>query len=251
VTLSVLFILLLVVLGIYALIMSRTAGQLTISQQRSHLAWFTFGLLLTLAIFIPSPDLFGPDYRFTVNMGQLLLAVDLGPPFLLLGIPTVMLQPLMRRETFLRRLTAPFLLGFLGSVILLFWFLPVFFEAASGNLTIWLFKQVLFLLAGLLLWWPVAGPLASWRPSYPVQLVYLFVVRIPMTILGIIFSSANQLIYSARSFSLEICAPSSVADQQLGGLVMWLVGGMIVFAAFIIVFFRWFYSPEAEEYPAT
>jgi cytochrome c oxidase assembly factor CtaG len=247
VTLSILFTILLAALGIYAITMGRIADQLPATQQRWHSAWFTLGLLVALVVFIPSPDLFGPDHRFTVNMVQLLLAVDLGPPLLFMGIPAVMLQPLLRWDTLGRRLTTPLLVGLASAAILLAWFVPVLFEAASRNLTIWIFKQMVFLVAGLLLWWPVAGPVLAWRPPYPVQLLYLFITRIPMTVVGIILTLADKLIYSSRSFALELCAPSSVSDQQIGGLVMWMVGGMIIFAAFSIVFFRWFGAPDTAE----
>ena len=246
-TISILFTILLAVLGIYAIAMSRIADQLPASRQRWHSLWFTLGLLVSLVVFIPSPDLFGPDHRFTVNMGQLLLAVDLGPPLLFMGIPAVMLQKFLRWDRLGRRLTAPHLVGIASAIILLGWFVPVLFEAASRNLTLWILKQVVFLVAGLLLWWPVVGPLPGWRPSYPVQLLYLFVTRLPMTVLGIILTLADELIYSSRSFALELCAPSSLPDQQVGGLVMWVVGGLIMFAAFAIVFFRWFGAPEGAE----
>jgi cytochrome c oxidase assembly factor CtaG len=247
VTLSILFTIFLAILGIYAIAMSRIADQLPPSRQRWHSVWFSLGLLVALTVLIPSPDLFGPDHRFTVNMGQLLLAVDLAPPLLFMGIPALMLQKFLRWEGMGRRLTAPHLVGFASAVILLGWFVPVSFEAASRSLPIWIFKQVVFLVAGLLLWWPVAGPLPALKPPYPVQLLYIFVTRLPMTVLGIILTLADKLIYSARSFALELCAPSSLPDQQVGGLVMWVLGGLIMFAAFSIVFFRWFSGPEAAE----
>jgi cytochrome c oxidase assembly factor CtaG len=227
--------------------MSRIADQLPASRQRWHVAWFTLGLVVALAVFIPSPDLFGPDHRFTVNMVQLLLAVDLGPLFMFMGIPAMLLQPLLRWDTLGRRLTTPLLAGLVSAVILLSWFVPVLFEAASRNLMLWILKQLVFLIAGLLLWWPVAGPLHVWKPAYPVQLLYLFITRLPTTFVGIMLTFADKLIYSSRSFALELCAPSSLGDQQIGGLVMWMGGGLIIFAAFFIVFFRWFGTPDASE----
>jgi cytochrome c oxidase assembly factor CtaG len=238
VTLSLLFTILVAALGLYAIAMSRIADQLPAA---------TIGLLVALVVLIPSPDLFDPDHRFTVNMGQLLLAVDLAPPLLLMGTPAVMLQPLLRWDTLGRRMTTPLLVGFASAVILLGWFVPVVFEAASRNLTLWILKQLVFLIAGLLLWWPVAAPLPAWKPPYPVQLLYLFVTRLPMTVLGIIFTLADHLIYNTRSFALELCTPSSLPDQQIGGLMMWVVGGLIMFAAFSIIFFRWFGEPETAE----
>jgi cytochrome c oxidase assembly factor CtaG len=244
---SSLLIILLAVLGFYFIAMSQTASQLLPSRQLWHLASFTLSLLVILIVFIPAPDLFGPDHRFTVSMGQMLFANDLGPLLLFFGIPAAMLQPLQRWKALMRSLAKPLLVGIVSTVILLGWFAPVFFEAASRNLAVWILKQVLFLISGLFFWWPVAAPLRMWKPAYPVQLVYLFVMRLPMTVLGILFTFADKLIYTSRSFSLEICAPSSISDQRTGGLVIWTIGGLIILAILSVVFFRWFNASEAAE----
>ena len=230
----------LAVLGVYFIEMSRIADQLSRSNQRRHLAGFILGLVVTLVIFVPSPDLFGPDYRFTVNMGQMLLAVDLGPLLLFSGIPAAMLNPSQRPLSLTRFLSKPFLVGIVSTVILVVWFVPAIFELASQNLTIWIIKQIIFLVSGLLFWLPVASPIPAWKPAYPVQLLYLFLMRLPMTIIGIFFTFADNLIYLSRSFSLEICAPSSISDQRTGGLVIWTIGGLFIFAVLSVVFFRWF-----------
>jgi len=234
-----LFIILLAVLGLYSIAMSHIAGQLSPPQQRWYLARFTLGLMAAFAIFIPSPDLFGPEYRFTVSMGQLLLAVDVGPLLLFLGIPMLLLRPLLRWDKLGRFLSNTLLVGLVSSVIMVGWHVPVLFEAASRNLPTWILKELLLLVSGLLLWWPVAGPLPGWRPAYPVQLFYLFTIRIPMVILGSFFIFADKLMYTIRFFALEICAPSSISDQQAGGLVMTLVGELIGITALTIVFFIW------------
>ncbi|MEA4909063.1 MAG: cytochrome c oxidase assembly protein [Anaerolineaceae bacterium] len=233
-------------LGLYCIAMSRAADQVPPARQRQHLAIFFLGLLVTLAVFIPAPDLFGPDYRFTVSMAQMLLAVDGGPLLIYGGLPTAMLQPFMKWKSLGRGLARPHLVGAASMVLLLAWFLPALFQAASSNLSIWVLKQILFLLSGLLFWWPVAAPLPTWRPAYPAQLVYLLIMRIPMTLLGVWIGFANSLIYSPRaSFALEICAPSSLSDQQAGGLVMWTVGGLVLLGALAVVFFRWSGALEA------
>jgi putative membrane protein len=242
-----LFIILVAVLGIYSIAMSRIADQLAPTQQRWYFARFTLGLLAALAIFVPSPDLFGPEYRFTVNTVQFLLAVDVAPLLLLLGIPRLMLLPLLGWEKLGRFLKNTLLVGLVSSAIIIAWHVPVLFEAASRNLPTWILKQFLLLVAGLLLWWPVAGPLTEWRTAYPVQLVYLFILRIPMVILGTFFIFANELIYTSRSFAVEICAPASIPDQQIGGLVMSVVGGLIGFTVLSIVFFTWLSESNAAE----
>jgi cytochrome c oxidase assembly factor CtaG len=247
VTLSSLFVSLLAVLGLYALAMSRVTDPPPPAQQRWQLASFTLGLLAALVVFIPSPDRLGPDHRFTVNMGQMLLAVDLAPLLLFLGLPGVMLQRRRGWEDMGRRLAAPLVAGTLSSAILFGWFVPVLFEAASRDLALWLVKQALFVVAGLVVWWPVACPLPAWRPAPPARILYLFVMRVPMVILGAMITFADQLIYSSRSFALEICAPSSLTDQQAGGVVMWTVSGLVLFVAFTVVFVRWLGAPDVAE----
>ena len=235
------------VVGIYCMGMSRIAEQLTRAEQLRHLAAFSLGAAAVSAIFIPSPDLFGPDYRFTVSMGQLMLALDLGPLLLFTGLPTGMLQPLLRWKLPGSFLSRPLWVGLATSLIMIGWHTPVLFEAASRSLPTWILKELMLLLAGLLLWWPVAGPLTGWRAAYPVQLAYLFILKVPMVILGSFFTFASGLIYTSRSFALEICAPSSLADQQVGGLVMAVLGGLVGFSALSIVFSNWFKRSNAAE----
>lgn len=242
-----LLIILLAILGIYCIMMSQIANKLSRNQQWGRLASFTLGLLVALPVFIPSPDFFGPDHRFTVSMGQMLLALDLVPVLLYLGTPPVMLQPLLRWRHLRHLVAKPLPAGIASSVLFVVWFIPLLFGAASSNLAVWLIKQFLFLVSGLIFWWPVAGPLPIWRPIYPLQMVYILVMKVPMAGLGIGFTFADKLIYLSRSFSLEICAPSSITDQQTGGLIIMFVGGLILFIAFTIVFFRWAAAEETEE----
>lgn len=243
----ILFIFFLAFLGIYFILMGQVADQLSFSRQRWHLVIFIVGVLAVLTLYIPSPDLFGPDYRFTVSMAQMLIALDLAPLLLFRGIPAMMLQPLQKWDALMRNLAKPILVGIISSAILLIWFIPAIFEAASQSLPLWVYKQTLFLVSGLLLWWPVETPLTQWRMSYALQLLYLFLIRLPMTLLGVIFTFSDQLIYTARSFALEICAPSSISDQRTGGLVMWTIGGLMVFIVFVSVFFRWFNGHDSIE----
>jgi putative membrane protein len=237
---SILVALGLAALGAYALAMSRVADRCPPSRQWGQFLAFCGGLIAALLAFVPSPALLGANHRFTTNMGQLLLMLEVAAPLLLLGLRDVAQTPPPRWEALGRRLTAPLLAGVISSAVLVGWHLPALFEKASGSLAIWSFKEVLLLGVGLLAWSPVAAPLAAWRAPRPVQLLYLFVWRIPMVTLGAVITFANGLIYTGRSVGLEICAPASLGDQQAAGLVMLAVSGLIVFGTFSVIFFRWF-----------
>lgn len=76
-------------------------------------------------------------------------------------------------------------------------------------------------------------------------MLYMFFISLPTTLLGALFTFATGLIYSGRSFAFELCAPASLPDQQLGGLVMWLGSAAIDLVVLTIVFFKWFESSDA------
>ena len=123
-------IILLAVMGIYFIAMNRWADQLAQSVQRRHLLWFTMGLVAALVAFVPSPDLFGANYRFTANMVEFFLLTGLAAPLLLLGIPrtTIQLPAALDRAT--RWLKSPLRAYLVANFVFLAWHVPIAFETA-------------------------------------------------------------------------------------------------------------------------
>jgi cytochrome c oxidase assembly factor CtaG len=71
-------------------------------------------------------------------------------------------------------------------------------------------------------------------------MLYLFVVGLPMVMVAIFISMADGLLYPYYGASPRIWAALTPhADQHLGGLIMWIPGGMIFLTALSVVFFRW------------
>ncbi len=228
----------LALLGLYAFAMSRVADRLQPPRQAWRTASFVAGLAVTLLAFRPSPDLLGAENRFATNMGQLLLMFEVAPPLVLWGVQVVVPAPSSRWDALGRRLTGPLLAGVISSATLVLWHLPAIFVLASGSLAIWTLKQGLLLAAGLLAWLPVEGPVPAWRAAPALQLLYLFVWRTPMMLVGAVITFAEVILYPSRSVGLEICAPASLADQQMAGVVMLTVSGLLVLVVFTVVFFR-------------
>jgi cytochrome c oxidase assembly factor CtaG len=240
-------IVLLAVMGIYFIAMNRWADRLAPSVQRRHLLWFTIGLVAALVAFIPSPNLFGANYRFMANMVEFFLLTGLAAPLLLLGIPrtTIHLPAALDRAT--RWLKSPLRAYLVANFVFLAWHVPIAFETASRDPIIWSIKQVILLGAGLIAWAPVFEGESLWGKNFhPLRLLYLFFLSIPTTVLGALFTLAPNLVYSARALAFEICAPAFLGDQQAGGLVMWYAGAIIDLFALSILFFRWFGTSDAE-----
>ena len=76
----------------------------------------------------------------------------------------------------------------------------------------------------------VAGALAGLAPAprapYPIQLLYLFVVGLPMVMVSIFITMADSVLYPYYAAAPRVWAELTPhADQHLGGLIMWIPGG--------------------------
>jgi putative membrane protein len=95
--------------------------------------------------------------------------------------------------------------------------------------------------AAVILWWPLLSPLPELpRAPYPVQMLYIFVVGMPMVVVAIFISMADGILYPYYVAAPRIWeALTPRADQHLGGLIMWIPGGLVFLIALSVVFFRW------------
>ncbi|MEK7370310.1 MAG: cytochrome c oxidase assembly protein, partial [candidate division NC10 bacterium] len=67
-----------------------------------------------------------------------------------------------------------------------------------------------------------------------------FVVGLPMVVVSIFITMADSVLYPYYAASPRVWATLSPhADQHLGGLIMWIPGGLVFLVAISVVFFRW------------
>lgn len=235
-------------LGLYFVGIACVYEELPAARRRAHLGWFLLGLGLAAIGFIPSPLLLGPDLRFTANMAQFVALTALAAPSLWMGLPEPFFRPLARCLPLARAgrwLTRPIPAYLVANLVFFAWHTPNLFEPASRNVAFWVLKQLLFLLAALLAWGPVLSPTPAWpRLSEPGQVLYLFFLAMPTTLLGALFTFPDARIYNPTALGFEVCAPSSLEDQRLAGLFMWVPGALIYLGALTLVFFRWFGKEE-------
>ena len=96
-------------------------------------------------------------------------------------------------------------------------------------------------------WWPILSPSTLVPPlPYAAQLLYLFVFGMPMTVVAAMVTAAERVLYPFYEAAPRITDLSALADQRLGGVIMWVPSGLIPLAVFTAVFFRWA-AAEAEE----
>lgn len=205
---------------------------------------FMAGLLvLFVALTGPIHDL-SDSYLFSAHMIQHMLLIFAMPPLMLHGTPGWMLRRLVRDPRvarFARRVTRPAATFVIFNVVLVAWHLPPLYNVAMDRHPIHIVEHLMIMAASVILWWPVLSPLDDVpRAPYPVQLLYLFVAGLPMVMVAIFIAMAQDLLYPFYARAPRIWEPlTAQIDQHLGGLIMWIPGGLIFLTAISVVFFRW------------
>lgn len=182
-------------------------------------------------------------YLFSAHMIQHLVLTLIVPPLLILGTPGWMLRPLLRNASVfqlakLMTSTSGCFLIFNG--VLAFWHLPPMYNLALANHPIHIVQHLMFLAASVFMWWPLTSQLPELpRASYPAQMMYCFLLTVPMGIIAIFVSMAEDLLYPAYAIAPRIWGMSPMQDQQYGGLIMWIPGALFFYGVMSVVFFKW------------
>jgi putative membrane protein len=183
-------------------------------------------------------------YLFSAHMVQHLLLVFAMPPLLLYGTPGWMLSPLLRHPLVLRlgrSLTRPPGAFASFNLVLVGWHLPPLYNLAMDHHGVHIVQHLMIMVVSVILWWPVMSPSHELpRAPYPVQMLYLFVVGLPMVVVSIFITMAGSVLYPYYAAAPRVWqALTPHTDQHLGGLIMWIPGGMVFLVALSVVFFRW------------
>lgn len=212
-----------------------------IRPRRTVLGWL--GLLCVwIALDWPVGAL-GGGYLASVHMVQFLLLAMIAPPLLLLGVPAEALRDLAPEGVagrLLRRLTHPLFTLVAFCVIVFATHLPVVSDALMPSQLGSFVVDTLWLGAGLLFWWPVAGPAVP-RPlfSAPLRMGYLFATMVFMTAPGAMITFADLPLFATYELAPRVAGIGALGDQRVAGLLMKIGGGIITWIAISILFYRW------------
>ncbi len=210
--------------------------------------------LLAILIAITGPlDELTKERSFAVYIFQQMLLVFVVPPLLLFGLPGWMVRPLMTNRYFepvARVLTRPLFAFLLFAAVFTLIHYPTVCDRVChvhpfyGNL------HALLLLVGSLLWWPLLSPLSEYpRMTYPMQIMYLFLLMIPMTAVAAPITLAGSILYTFYVGGTHPLGLTPLADQVLGGLIMWVGQGIYIMFVFTAIFYRWSQRDDQEEPP--
>ena len=224
---------------------------------RAPSAWqllsFAGGILvLLLALQSPLHHL-ADDYLFSAHMIQHQLITLAAPPLLLLGTPDWLVLGAARRLPFqaaLHTTAYPIVAFAFFNLLFSLAHVPVIYDTLFGDEVLHRATHILFVVAAMITWLPVLSPVPAVIPriSQPAQMLYCFLQTIPGTLVGSLLTLADWVLYrhyGTRPLELGV---SPVTDQQLGGLLMWVVGGTFFLVVLTVIFFLWADREEAKAF---
>jgi len=198
--------------------------------------------VMLVALNGPIHDL-SDHYLFWVHMAQHLLLTLVLPPLMIAGLPGWLVEQAVGPSggrAVARLLTHPVFAGSFFSVTLLVWHTEAAYDLMMRNHNVHIATHLMFMTAAVLLWWPVMSP----APSFPrlgpgLGMLYLFLVQLPMQLLGAIITFADHPLYTWYLAAPRTWGLSPLDDQKLGGLLMWIPGNLWIWGAMSVLFFAW------------
>jgi putative membrane protein len=204
--------------------------------------FFSGLVVMFLALNGPIHDI-SDYYLFSGHMVQHLVLTIVVPPLLLLGTPGWMLRPMLQIPAVAavaRAVTTPIAAFTIFNVVLAGWHLPPLYNSAMYYHEVHILQHLMFLGASVIMWWPMLSPLPELpRLSYPGQMLYSFLMTLPMTVISIFIVYADHVLYPAYASAPRLWGLSPLEDQRLGGLIMWIPGGLFFYLLTSIIFLRW------------
>lgn len=242
--------------GLYLVAVRRVAAMHPSNPHPRLRTWLFLGGLAAIGLALLSPIEAYEGQLFSVHMVQHLLLELAAAPLLLAGAPITLAlraaSPTWRRRLLsVLRSRAVHVVSFPVIAWLLFaavnwgWHFSTLYDQALENELLHYLQHASFLGAALLFWWPAIGADPSpWRLPHPVRLLYLFLAMPQNSFLGVALMSASSVLYPHYLTNGRDWGPTPLADQQLGGVIMWVVGDLGFLAGMVVVVVLWMRHEE-------
>lgn len=209
-----------------------------------YIAWFGLGMAaLVLSVQSPLHHL-ADRYLFSAHMLQHQVLTLVAPPMLLLGVPPWMATPLLDRPWIVRFGLSqyyPVVAFAVFNLVFALVHFPSVYDALFSDELMHFATHAVLLGSGLLTWLPLFSPAPHVlrRLPLPGQMIYCLAQSIPGSLVGSLIALSERVVYRHYGPQPLQLGIDPLADQQLGGLFMWVAGGTFFLGLLTIIFFIW------------
>lgn len=220
-------------------------------------AAFAAGMTLLLIALVSPLHALG-EVSFAGHMTQHVVLMMLAAPLLAFGAPgTGMLWGLprdvrrkvgralvaARAHTLWKALIQPTNAWLLHAVALWLWHAPSLYQATLYSESAHAAQHASFVATSIVFWASVVSMLRNRQGG--VAVLYLFTTSVHESALGALLTFSSSSWYPGYAERLAPWGGALLEDQQLGGLIMWIPGGLIYVLVLLAVLGRWLSQPGA------
>jgi putative membrane protein len=217
---------------------------------RKQLASFVAGItLLWAASDWPIHDI-GENNLYSVHMLQHMMLSYFAPPLLLLATPEWLMRLIVgdgRAYAAVRWLTKPVTAAVIFNLVIMVVHIPTLVNAAVSNGPLHYSMHLVLVLASLLMWMPVCGPLPEVRIGPGAKILYLFAQSFVPTVPAAWLIFADGVVYKSYDHLPRVFGISVVDDQQIAGLLMKIGGSVFLWTLCTVLFFNRFMRNWEQE----
>ncbi len=187
----------------------------------------------------------GAGYLASAHMTQFLLYTLVSVPLLMLGTPEWMARSLARRLHLEGSLvwlgTALVAAGFIYNLILLSTHAPATVQILRTNQFGSFVMDVLWMVAGFVLWLPVLSPFPEGRARHNwAKMAYLFFTTSVVAVIPASYLTFSTTpIYAIFELAPRIGSITAMEDQQIAGIVMKIATVPIIWSTIAVLWRRW------------
>jgi putative membrane protein len=225
---------------------------------RGSISFFSGILLLGLTIFSPI-NFLGHAYLFSIHMVQHILLLLIIPPLLLGGmnpdfLDKIVIKPVLQLPA--RFILNPVVTWLAGVGSMWIWHIPFLFRSMKNIPVLSGLHMLTLLAAGAIFAWPVFSPTSRYHLQPLQSVLYLFTACVGCTVLGIFITFAPADMYTSFFRGSDPVILNLIrnqwgltagADQQAGGLIMWVPACFIYITDILITLSRWYQMPTAAD----
>ena len=192
------------------------------------------------------------EVLFSAHMVQHELMMAIAAPLLVLGNPLVAILWALpsgirksvgrivshpRLRSVWKTVSTPAWATLLHGAAIWIWHTPRLYDASVRSELVHSVQHYFFLITALFFWWSLLRARAR-RDHAGLAVICLFVTAVHTSLLGALLTSAEVPLYTAYA-SAGSWGLTQLEDQQLGGIIMWIPGGVpYVVAALLLLLNR-------------
>jgi len=235
-------------------------------RSRPHGKWkvisFYTGLIFMLGALISPLDPLS-DQLFLMHMIQHVIIRAIAPILLILGAPVTpvlrglpielrmgLVSPLVSNPMLRKAYSVfqhPVLMPGLFVVVLFFWALPEFHDAAVESFWLHYLMHLTMTSTGLLFWWLIIDPKPHRsKVHFGPRILIMGLTLFPNTTLGAIITFSESIQYKAYGIE-RLWGVAPLDDQTRGALIQWFAVDMMALAAAIVIFTMWYQQERADD----